>query len=187
MSFADQLRQAPDEQKKKEERLKKADFDRLIDGWYKSLKEGCMRVAKSGGTSYCNDLSSYVEALKNEPCYDGWWNRIKPRVCCELSPSRESGSEYEEEKRRYGDVCVTKEDADYIELTLKKKFEDDGLNVQFKIKEKTKYKLTSVYVKFSDGDRLFRSIFNDDDREGTYKTRRVEDGYRYQISISVSW
>lgn len=50
-----------------------------------------------------------------------------------------------------------------------------------------------VFVKRSDGERMANGILNMlfntdfDEDEGEYKERKVKDGVRYSINISVSW
>ncbi len=186
MNFADQLRKAPDEEKKRIEKERQDNFNQFINGWCDRLKLSCMSAAKAGRTQIRSELRYYVDEIQRENEYASsakqWWKQIKARVVCCLNP-----------KSSLETVCVTKEDAEYIESAVKRKLESEGLTVTFERKAKQKYRMESVYVKRSDSERLANSFFNVfldadlDDSEGSYKRHKVEDGYMYELIVDVRW
>lgn len=183
MSFADQLRSAPDEkkareekQRKEEEKQRKDDFDKLIDAWYQHVKRYCMSAAEQGKTSTSSNLDYFVKDLETLPDKSGWLARIKPRITYRLRPKHDTIT-----------VCFTQEDAQYIKEEITKKLEKDGLAVNVSISQTEKFRLEEVYAEYSPGERLLNAFFNSDDSEGKYRTKEVSDGFRYKVSVGVTW
>lgn len=176
MSFADQLRSAPDEKKAREEKQRKDDFDKLINEWYQYVKKRCMSAAEQGETRVRSNLDYFVKDLENSSCESDWFVRVKPRITCRLRPKEDTIT-----------VCFTQEDAEYIKEEITKKLDKDGLAVDVSISKKEKYRLEEVYVKYSTADRLVNTFFNYDDSEGRYRTKQVSDGFRYQVSVEATW
>lgn len=188
MSFADELRKAPEEKKKREEleqqrriEERKKDFNNLIQLTYAYIKDKCKRAALNEKTS-CNcefkyEINDIIKSGGEE-----WWNRTRSRIEHKLNPKSDTIT-----------ICFTEEDADAFSSALESKLKGDGLTVNITKKELQNYKMDLVFVKRSDGERLANGIFNMlfdtdfDEDEGEYKERKVKDGFRYSINISVSW
>ena len=191
MSFADELRNAPAEQARKDLQQKNEDWTRLIDFLYNYLKNDCKITALNNESScifYFSDGIRRVERMAETSEYGTireWWSRISPRVCCCLSPNSEIVTN-----------CLSLEDVDALEKDLQKRTTKDGLSIKFERKELQKYKLDMVYVKRSESERLVAGILNSifpsntaglKDDDGEYKQRKVKDGFRYDLMAMVSW
>ena len=193
MSFADELRNAParkkkdeEEQRKRIEQQRKRDWDQFIDLWYGFIKKRCIQQAESESNSCSLTLSYFVKYdleknLKNQN-EEEWYQRIRPRFEYQLNP-----------KSEYITVCVSEEDVSRLIDCLESKFREDGLKADIKKKELQKYKIDFVWVERSKGERItngiFNLVFNEclDESEGSYKEKRVKDGFRYDVDITVSW
>ena len=188
MSFADELRKAPEEKKKREElerqrriEERKNDFNKLIQLTYTYIKEQCKRAALSESTTYnCEFKYKINDIIKSGG--EEWWNRTRSRIEHKLNPKSDIIT-----------ICFTEEDADTFSSSLESKLKGDGLTVNITKKELQNYKMDFVFVKRSDGERMANGILNMlfntdfDEDEGEYKERKVKDGVRYSINISVSW
>ena len=194
MSFADELRNAPaereraEEQKRQEElNQQKSDWLSVVNEWYKYIKEDCKKAAEDGRTSRTVSFESFVQNL--DEVYGpapGWFVRVDSRIRASLNPLHPEMLQ----------ICLTKEDAEDIETIIRKRFELEGLSTEFQKKEYKKYKYERVFVKRSDGERAAASILNSilpsntfglKEDEGSYKNKTKLEGYRYGLSVTVSW
>lgn len=193
MSFADELRQAPDKKKREEERQRQLqieqqekDLKRLASEWNKYIHEACKRTAEEEKSSYSSEFSRFIECMektfKSDHQTSDWWKRVDPRIHYTLNPKSDRET-----------ICLNKEDIENLESIIKGRLEMDGLSVNTEIREYQSYQIEYVYVKRSDTARAINSLFNlltdgfDLDEEGEYKPRRVAGEVRYGLTVSVSW
>lgn len=187
MTFADELRNAPEEKLKEELAQREKDWEFLIDLFYKYIKAECKRCAEWNHnyariafyefTSKMNDGTglSFKEAEI--------WERLKGRV--HAIPQSDTFASF------------TKADVnDVNEQIVHLLVENDGLTVHPTIEEFMTYRQETKYVKRSEKARSTASFINTlfplntmnlSEDEGYYKTVRVEDGYRYRLEYSIEW
>lgn len=198
MSFADELRDAPEQMRKEvEEQKRKAqlrhdqDWDRFINQCYTAIKDKCKSWARSSSTSCSFSLDEFIPQRSDDYYLDGspvekngdsWEERIENRTWYRLKP-----------KQSYR-KCLSKEDITSLTETLKQHLEADGLTVDIAIVELQKYSYEQQFVKRSDSERKFNRVFNtlfdldhDDEGAGEYKRVLVKDGFRYSFKMTVSW
>lgn len=115
-----------------------------------------------------------------------WLNRVNSRIRYCLNPKFPDRIQ----------ICLSDEDATDIEATIQKRFEEDGVLVEFTRKEYQKYRLERVLVKRSEGERVAASILNTlfplnqaglKEDKGSYQNRKQSDGFRYGLSITITW
>lgn len=194
MSFADELRNAPAERERAEKQRQqqelnqqKSDWLAMVNEWYKYIKAACKRAAEDGLTSRTVYFEFFVrdldEAYGSAP---DWLASVDSRIRTSLNPLHPEMLQ----------ICLTKEDAEDIETIIRKRFELEGLSTEFQRKEYKKYKYERVFVKRSDGERAAASILNSilpsntfglKEDEGSYKNKTKLEGYRYGLSVTVSW
>lgn len=197
MSFADELRNAPNERKKEEDQKRQLELEQqrkdwqfAIEKWYKYIKGNCKKDASNGYTSYTGSFENFINGLDQTTKSSGdplsWLENVRPRICYQLD------SKYPDRVQ----VCLSEEDVADIEDTIKKLLEADGLIVEFQRREYKKYKYERVFVEHSEGERVAASILNSifpsntlglRGSKGSYQNQRKSDGLRYGISVTVSW
>lgn len=161
MSFADELRNAPEERKKEEERQRqlalereKRDWQALITEWYKYLKTACKKCASGNQTSYTGTFEDFIKeadrASGSSERLPDWLDRVNSRIRYQLNPSYPDRIQ----------VCLSEEDVADIEATIQERLEADGVLVEFTRKEYQKYRLERVFVERSEGERVAASILN---------------------------
>lgn len=149
MSFADELRKAPEEKKKREElerqrriEERKNDFNKLIQLTYTYIKDQCKRAALSESTTYnCEFKYKINDIIKSGG--EEWWNRTRSRIEHKLNPKSDIIT-----------ICFTEEDADTFSSSLESKLKGDGLTVNITKKELQNYKMDFVFVKRSEWESL---------------------------------
>lgn len=131
MSFADELRNAPEKKKREEEEQRKRleqqkdrDWDRFVVAWYESIKQSCIQQAEAGRNSCQSTLSDYFKYtlkgnLKSQSD-EYWYERIKRRLEYQLNPKSEVIT-----------VCASEDDVAQLVNQLESKFKSDGLNTSF--------------------------------------------------------
>lgn len=198
MSFADELRKAPEEKAKQEEaqrrkqeeqeqKQKAKDWDYLVDKWYAEMRSECKCTASSGGISCDVTFSTLIKRINENylPLRDNekaWWKRIEPRVFCRLNPRSEAVS-----------AGLSEEDYQKMCLDIGKKLKSDGLNVEFQQRQKQKYRLDFVRARRSKFDQFAGGLSNllldtDYDTDASYeRLGKVKDGYWYDLIVKISW
>lgn len=178
MSFADELRKAPEAAQRRVEEKREKAWNDFAKRWYDIIKQRCRYAAEQGSTSSYFKFCTYAETVDEDA-------ELYQRITCRLNPRHE-----------YITFCLSLEDADDLAAKIEKWAKCDGLTVNVRKKEHQKYRLKSVYVERSNKERVAASILNSlfpsnqlnlSEDEGEYKFKKVEDGYKYSLEISVSW
>lgn len=152
MSFADELRNAPNEKAKQEAQQKMKDWNRLIKEWYIHVKSECKRAAMNGETEYYTKLSYFAENPPRTNWHrsdDEWWERISPRIIKQCSP-----------KSEYTKAGLSEQDYQILSQEISKKLKSDGLNSEISECKWQKYILKSVYVERPKADQILGGLFN---------------------------
>lgn len=177
MSFADELRNAP-------ERLQKqADtkWFEFVKYYFVTTKEACRKAAADGRTDMITcRVSEFIKDCIAEPR----WASLESRLMCKMST--ESYAQFE--------PYLSEEDMIYFKKTITECFEREGLTVKCTERKLQKYALKAVYIdkpRYNTSGSLFDFISSwaesDDDDSGYYKLKKTKDGFRYDLYFHLSW
>ena len=144
MSFAEELRKAPERKMYEEAKQKNQDWHSLIMRFYKYAKNKCFRCAEDGSKKCSLSLKDFLESEK-EICNladiygnpinksdSEWWQRIEPKIFCQLNS-----------RSTIITPCLSKEDANKLSSELQTLFLHDGLSVdigQYRTEKSAKYR-----------------------------------------------
>ncbi len=174
MSFADELRRAPQRkeeedarEEQKRQRQYAAAWNAFLEQWYLSLKEQCLRHAEDGykqftlhnavlvfGRQLGLDKENPVEAISPWAYY--LYSRVVYKFPQSNGPARSR-------------VYLCEADADAAEKYLRERFQADGLQIDIKRREIITYH-----------HELEEQFF-------MLRTKRVKDGVVYDMDITLRW
>lgn len=154
MSFADELRNAPEQERRKARQQLEYDWNVLTDQWYKDIKNHCMERAKTNGTSYRDQFSSFVGRSENSlRRWNGaWWERIEDKIKCRLDPN----------PKQPGPIvaCLQEADMERVCADLSARLKKDGLNIDIQKIEKRKYQYELVWEEKKAAEKIITGILN---------------------------
>lgn len=163
MSFADELKKMPEERKRQDELKLETEIKEYCDKCYDRFKKLCKDWASSGSNSYDNTLFSL-----NGYFFD------------------------KEEQNRFNNY-LSEKDADFFEKYIGDKLSKEGFeSYEIKRLPHQQYRTEYKFVEYSPGEKLLGGLMGAltsdiGDKNGYKKKIRVNDGFRYDIKISVKW
>ena len=209
MSFADELRNAPNKKREEEELEKRRiqqeeqeDWENLIVMILNRIKDKCLEQAEDDETEVETSMYSVMKKIDKEYteikeehdetylCYDVLYYKINSEEGKMWKRMRKHfyhftlGKYVEKTKRKYPYQFGMKEDVvAYINDEIKTQMKKDGLNVETTIKEVTALCHEEyVYKEYTSSmDRLLTG------ENGRYVKTRIEDEYIYDIKIKIEW
>lgn len=186
MSFADELRNAPNEQKEKESLQAEQDWNDFISAWYKEIQERCKYYAKKNEHSYNANFSNFIESIQEYSSLYSYsllnvWERIRERIACY-------------ESSRYV-AYLTEEDAQELINRITKLLQADELAVSSQIIKFKVYRTETKYIKRDEKSSAQIGLLNtlfplnkmNLHEDGYFKKETIEDGYRCNIELDIHW
>lgn len=195
MSFADELRSAPDNKKRRDEQEWKENIELLIKLLTDNIKDFCLRRAEEGDSDSWLELEWFVEDIESNSVDKEWsdywgekdceikfdssewgrrWRKIRKLFYCYVDADRRENYEFVSGTGYVKVECdepltfgMSRVNAERIAALLQISLESEGLSVRWKLTER---------------DYIFHNF-----ETRNYRTPQVKEENTYNVHIEISW